>query len=117
MRSIAPTRRALTEPPTSATLSKVPVFMVEITHWVPVSARTREEAENLAASEPNLGAHDCMPEVIAHDFEDGGGALHFSDHEEIVPIGEGQGRTIRQILEADRRAASIVRDFGPALED
>lgn len=110
MRSIAPTRRALTEPPTSATLSGVPVFMVEITHWVPVSARTREEAENLAASEPNLGAHDCMPEVIAHDFEDGG-------DEEIVPIGEGQGRTIRQILEADRRAASIVRDFGPALED
>lgn len=90
--------------------------MVEITHWVPVSARTREEAENLAASEPSLGAHDCMPEVIAHDFEDDDGVERFTlGDEEIVPIGEGQGRTIRQILEADRRAASIVRDFGPAL--
>lgn len=85
--------------------------MVEITHWIPVSAPSPEEAERLAASTHDLGAHDCMPEVNVHDFAESPMV------EEVVPLGESQNRTIRQILEADRRAGGGGGGRGGRLED
>lgn len=88
----------------------MPIYVVNVTRWVPVSASSQEEAEKLAASTPDLRVHDRARYVVAHTYIEG------YDNGEVVPLGERQGRTIRQILEAERRADAIVRDFGPALE-
>ena len=88
----------------------MPLFVVEVTHRIYVLADDAGEAEGLAAGCLDLWAHDCEPDTQAHEPDP------FDEDLDIVPLGS-PGRTVGQILEADQRAAAIVRDFGPALED
>ena len=79
------------------------LYLVEITHKIYVLAPDEEAAEELAARTPDLGIHDCCPEVEASRAY----AVHPSDLG-VVPL--GASAPIARLLADNQIRASTITD-------